>query len=86
MLTIYADSPGKPLRAIYFDNEGHVIHYVVTAPTTTSAKFLSDPQLPGPRFRLLYELRGTIMSGKFQMRMPDQSDWKSYLEWSGSKK
>lgn len=25
------------------------------------------------------------MSGKFQMRMSGQSDWKSYLEWSGER-
>ena len=86
MLYIYADAPGQPLHAIYFDNEGHVIHYAVTAPTPASAEFLSDPQLPGPQFRLFYELKGTVMSGKFQMRMPGQPDWKSYLEWTGSKK
>jgi hypothetical protein len=86
MLYIYADAPGESLRAIYFDNEGHVIHYAVTAPTPTSAEFLSDPQQPGPQFRLFYELKGAVMYGKFQMRMPGQPDWKSYLEWSGSKK
>jgi len=26
------------------------------------------------------------MSGKFQMQMPGQGGWKSYLEWSGAKK
>jgi len=86
LLDIYADAPGQPLRAIYFDNEGHVIHYSVTAPTPTSAEFLSDPAQPGPQFRLLYELKDAVMSGKFQLRMPGQQNWKSYLEWSGSKK
>ena len=86
MLYIYADAPGQPLHAIYFDNEGHVIHYAVTAPTPTSAEFLSDPQQRGPQFRLFYELKDKVMSGKFQMRMPGQPDWKSYLEWTGSKK
>lgn len=86
MLYIYADAPNQPLHAIYFDNEGHVIHYAVTALTPTSAEFLSDAQLPGPQFRLFYELKDTVMHGKFQMRMPGQPDWKSYLEWSGAKK
>jgi len=85
MLYIYADAPGQPLQAIYFDNEGHVIHYAVTAPTPTSAEFLSDSKRPGPQFRLFYELKGTVMNGKFQIRMPGQADWKSYLEWTGSK-
>jgi hypothetical protein len=86
LLYIYSDVPGQPLRAIYFDNEGHVIHYTVTAPTASTVEFLSDPAQPGPQFRLLYELKGTVMSGKFQMRMAGQQDWRSYLEWSGSKK
>jgi hypothetical protein len=86
MLYIYEDATGETLRAIYFDNEGHVIHYAVTAPTQTSAEFLSDPQQPGPQFRLFYELKGTVMNGKFQLRMPGQPDWHSYLEWTGSKK
>jgi hypothetical protein len=31
-------------------------------------------------------LKGAIMAGKFQMQMPGQTDWKSYLEWSGGRK
>jgi len=34
----------------------------------------------------MYELKDAVMQGKFQMRMPGQKDWKSYLEWTGSKK
>ena len=83
-LYIYSEGSGQPLRAIYFDNEGHVIHYSVTAPTPTSAEFLSDAIHPAPQFRLTYELKGGIMSGRFQIRMPGQQDWKSYLEWTGS--
>jgi hypothetical protein len=86
LLYIYADAPGQPLHAIYFDNEGHVIHYTVTAPTATTAEFLSDASEPGPQFRLLYELKGTVMAGKFQMRMPGQQDWRPYLEWTGARK
>jgi hypothetical protein len=86
LLYIYADAPGQPLRAIYFDNEGHVIHYAVTAPTATTAEFLSDASGAGPQFRLFYELKGGIMSGKFQIRMPGQQEWKSYLEWTGARR
>ncbi len=84
LLYIYADAPGAPLSAIYFDNEGHVIHYAVTTPTPTEAVFLSTE--PGPQFQLVYERKTTMMSGKFQMRMPGESAWRSYLEWSGAKK
>ncbi len=86
ILYVYVEAPGQPLKAIYFDNEGHVIHYDVTTPTATSVVFLSEPSGPGPQFRLTYELKDGLMSGKFQMQMPGQTEWKSYLEWSGGKK
>lgn len=86
LLYVYQESPGQPLKALYLDNEGHVIHYSVSTSTATSAEFVSDASQSGPQFRLLYELQGSAMSGKFQMRMPGQSEWKSYLEWSGSKR
>jgi len=35
---------------------------------------------------LVYELKDAVMSGKFQIRMPGQAEWKSYLEWNGAKK
>lgn len=85
LLYIFQEAPGQPLKAIYFDNEGHVIHYNVTTPDPTTAVFASDSSQPGPQFRLTYELKAANMSGKFQMRMPGQPDWKSYLEWSGTK-
>jgi hypothetical protein len=86
LLYVYQDAPGQSFRAIYFDNEGHVIHYNVSIPDATTAIFLSDRAQPGPRFRLMYELKGAVMSGKFQMRMPGQTEWKSYLEWSRLKR
>ena len=86
MLYVFQDAPGQPLKALYLDNEGHVIHYDVSTPDATTAMFLSDGTQPGPQFRLVYKLKGAVMSGKFQMRMPGQNDWKSYLEWSGPKR
>jgi len=65
LLYIYQETSGQPLKAIYFDNEGHVIHYGVSTPAANSVVFLSDASSPGPRFRLAYELRGGTMSGKF---------------------
>jgi hypothetical protein len=86
LLYVYQDALGQPYKAIYFDNEGHVIHYDVSAPSANSAVFISDSSQPGPQFRLTYELRGSTMYGKFQMRMPGQAEFKSYLEWSGTKR
>ncbi len=42
LLYVYQDAPAQPLKDIYFDNEGHVIHYGVSTPTATTAVFLSD--------------------------------------------
>jgi hypothetical protein len=74
------------MKAIYFDNEGHVIHYDVSTPDPTTAVFLSDASATGPQFRLTYQRKNSTMSGKFQVRMPGQTEWQSYLEWSGDKK
>ena len=53
LMVIYRE--GGALKASYFDNEGHVIRYGVTAaPAEKRAVFLSDPG-PGPRFRLTYD-------------------------------
>jgi len=86
VLYVFQEAPGQLLKAIYFDNEGHVIHYDVTTPDASSVIFLSEASRPGPQFRLTYELKDAVMSGKFQVRMPGQTDWNSYLEWSGPKR
>ena len=86
LLYVYEDNAGQRLKAIYFDNEGHVIHYSVSSPAPSSAVFLSDPTSSGPQFRLMYQLKGVVMEGKFQMRMPGKAEWTSYLDWNGAKK
>ena len=86
LLYVYQDAPGQPLKAIYMDNEGHVIHYSVSTPEPATAVFLSDASQPGPQFRLVYELKNGVMAGRFQVRMPDGAEWHSYLEWSGGRK
>ena len=83
LLYVYAEAPGQPLKAIYFDNEGHVIHYDVMTPEPTSVVFLSETASGGPRFRLSYALKGGVMSGSFAMQPPGQTTWRPYLEWSG---
>ena len=84
LLYVFRDVPGSALKADYFDNEGHVIHYDVSTPTPTSVMFLSAAS-PGPQFRLSYELTAGVMTGKFQMHMPGQGELRTYLQWSGSR-
>lgn len=81
----YIYPEGQTLEAIYFDNEGHVIHYAVSTPKPGSVVFLSDPAQRGPQFRLTYDLVDRVMTGKFQLRMPGQTEFASYLEWSGKR-
>jgi hypothetical protein len=51
LLIIYANQS----KAIYFDNEGHVIHYdLTTDPKTKNATFLSTDPAPLPLFKLTY--------------------------------
>ena len=83
-MVIYPE--GSTARAVYFDNEGHVIHYAVSVPKPGTVLLFSDPAAPGPQFRLSYEFHDGVMAGKFEMRMPGQADFASYLQWSGGRK
>jgi len=86
LLYVYQESNGEPLKAIYFDNEGHVIHYVVSTPEPDKAVFLSDANQAGPRFRLVYQLKDGVMYGQFEMQMKGQTGWNVYLAWKGARR
>jgi hypothetical protein len=47
--------------------------------------FLSDPAQPGPQYRLSYTFLAGVMSGQFEMKMPSQTEFTSYLEWNGKR-
>lgn len=82
-LTIYQDMDST-FHALFADSEGHVLHYDISTPDSTTAVFLATT--PGPKFRLSYHLEGGVTSGKFQILAPGATVYKSYLEWSGTKK
>jgi hypothetical protein len=86
LLYVYPGAPGEPFRAIFFDNEGHAIHYRVSVENAGRVVFLSDPSAAGMQYRLSYALMDEVMSGNFALRMPGQPDFKTYLEWSGKRK
>lgn len=55
LMVIYQEPHGQAVRAIFFDNEGHVIHYSVNmSKDQTTVTFLSDPAPAAPRARLTY--------------------------------
>jgi hypothetical protein len=86
LLYIYPGTNEQGFQAIFFDNEGHVIHYDVSSSKAGEVVFLSDSAQPGPQFRLTYELVDDVMTGKFELKAPGQADFMSYLEWSGKRK
>jgi hypothetical protein len=66
------------LRASYFDSEGHVIQYAVTA-TADRIELVSD-ELPGqPRFRLRYDRHGADeLAVEFAIAMPGAPEFRHY--------
>lgn len=60
LMVVYKDPAGGGLRAVYFDNEGHVIHYAVgLLEDPSSVQFVSDAAPSAPRFRLTYRKTGS---------------------------
>ncbi len=56
LMIIYRDSMGAPNKAIYFDNEQHVINYSITFSENKNIVFTSDKIPNSPRFRLTYKV------------------------------
>ena len=85
LMIAYTSSPGKPEKAIYFDNEGHTIQYTV-ATTNKSIVFTSDKVQSAPVFRLTYELLdGGMINVKFEMSR-DGEKFMTYTEGKCRKK
>lgn len=76
LLIIYCDDDATPHRAIYFDSEGHVIHYKMAF--TESGKvlsFVSDANPQEPRQRLTYIQAGIgTVKVKFELAPPGKSE------------
>src|SRR5258708_5695798 len=74
LMIVYPDSSSGTLRAIYFDNDGYVIHYSVQG-TKDSVVFLSDALPTAQRFRLTYERTGPgTASLRFEIAPPGKPD------------
>ena len=77
LMVIYAEGPGGAMHAMYFDTEGHVIRYRMSASGGDRVVFESEGE--GPAYRLSYWLAGGELKGKFEV------SGKTYLEWSAKK-
>lgn len=78
LLTLYSE--GGQLKALYLDNEDHVIRYLVSA-VPDGVAFTSEPA-PGPRFRLTYLRKAeALVTVRFEMASPATPEaFKTYLE------
>jgi hypothetical protein len=82
LLIIYTEFTGLK-RAIYFDNEEHVIHYEVSvSPDQNSFILVSDPAPSIPQFRFTYIKTGkNALNARFEIAPPGQaSAFMVYLE------
>lgn len=89
LMIIYLDYTGKPSKAIYFDNENHVINYSVSAnDSDSSIVFLSEQIANVPRFRLSYiPIDSKTVNVKFEMALPQKpEEFKTYIEGKSIKK
>jgi hypothetical protein len=76
LMIVFATPAG--LRASYYDNEGHVIAYTITA-AADHIELQSD-DVPGqPRFRLRYDIKGPDeLAIDFAIAMPGNPELKHY--------
>ncbi len=87
LLYIYPDYSGNASKAIYFDNEGHVINYTISY-YADSIVFTSDIIPNTPRFRLSYiSLGNDKVNIKFEFAAPQNpEDFKVYIEGKSIRK
>ncbi len=82
LMVIYPGAGGQAARAVYFDSEGHVIHYTASASEDGRAlTFLSEAKPSEPRFRLTYsQAEGGAVKVQFEIAPPGKPDaFKIYL-------
>jgi hypothetical protein len=79
LMIIYTDNSENACKAIYFDNEGHTIHYTITYPNNTIV-LTSEKMVGSPVFRLVYTLLDSeICNTKFEMSQ-DGEKFSTYIE------
>ncbi len=77
LMIVHRDGEAKVLKATYYDNEGHVIHYVVQ-PSSAGAVFVSEGS--PVRYRLTYTRQSADkIQTKFEIAPPGK-EFASYVE------
>jgi hypothetical protein len=89
LTVIYRESDDAPPKAIYFDSEGHVIRYSVTASSDPkTVEFISDVLPSSPRYRLTYVMTSSdTLTLKFEIAPPGKPDsFTTYIEAKARRK
>jgi hypothetical protein len=81
LIVIYPEGGGPGTRAIYFDNEGHVIEYKASwSGDGQTLTFVSAARADAPTFRLAYRATAAdTMTVGFEMAPPGSSTFKPYV-------
>ncbi|HZS49111.1 MAG TPA: hypothetical protein VFC63_28850 [Blastocatellia bacterium] len=83
LMIIHPKASGKGFEAIYFDNEGFVIHYdVIKSDDKKVLTLISEPSPSAPRFRLVYtQISETTMTVRFDIAPPGKPEaFAKYVE------
>jgi hypothetical protein len=84
LMVVYLDNTGTPSKAIYFDNEEHVINYSVNC-SNKSIVYTSNKATNAPVFRLTYTLlENEVINTKFEMSQ-DGEKFMTYIEGKSKK-
>jgi len=89
LMVVYRESDNAPPKAVYFDNEGHVIHYSVdVSPDRKRIEFVSEALPSSPRYRLTYVMTGdNRLALKFEIAPPGKPDsFSTYIEAKAKRK
>jgi hypothetical protein len=79
LMIVYPDTGTAPDRAIYFDNEGHVIRYYVSFAGRDTIVFTGEKTPIAPLFRLSYEkIDWRTVNVKFEISM-DGEKYTTYI-------
>lgn len=89
LLVVYLDNAGGLTKAIYFDNENHVINYAISFnQAEKTLTFTSEAQKNMPRFRLTYKaIDNNNLNIDFEFAPPAQPDaFSKYLSGKAHRK
>jgi hypothetical protein len=89
LMIVYREPESAPPEAIYFDSEGHVIHYTVAVSSDKKTFTFVSEEWPGsPRYRLTYLKTGSdTLTIKFEIAPAGKPDsFSTYIEAKAKRK